>query len=270
MKETVKKKETTSPAWRGLALVLVLLGLSLALLAGTVAAAETQGPPPQLNPAQRGQPTAPDGDMQWTPLGGPIGEGGQVNALAVHPTISGTVYAAVAPPGAYDSGPSIIYKTTDGAATWTPVYTADHQVYSLAVTGTVVYAGAFNPGDNGANIYLSQDSGVSWTPVFSWTDRGVWLDISVHPTDTDVAIIGGWAYHGEDPDRTQSGLVYRTDDAGLTWTPILTATFPGAEASLLAVLIHPVTPTLLLASVQDPFSSDSFIYRCTDRLAEIQ
>lgn len=209
-------------------------------------------------------PAAPKGDGVWTPLGGPIAEGGQVNALAVHPAISGTVYAAVAPPGTYDSGPSVIYKTTDGAATWTPVYTAQHQIYSLGVTGTLVYAGAFNPGGEGANIYLSQDSGVNWTPVFSWTDRGVWLDVSVHPTDTDVAIIGGWAYHGQEPDRTQSGLVYRTDDVGLTWTPIFTATFPDVDTSLLAVLIHPVTPTLLLASVQDPFSSDSFIYRSAD------
>jgi photosystem II stability/assembly factor-like uncharacterized protein len=209
-------------------------------------------------------PAAPEGDGQWTPLGGPIAGGGQVNALAVHPTISGTVYAAVAPPGAYDSGPSIIYKTTDGAASWTPVFTAEHQVYSLGVTDTIVYAGAFNSGGDGANIYASHDSGMTWTPVFSWTDRGVWLDISVHPTDTNVAIIGGWAYHGQEPDRTQSGLVYRTDDAGLTWTPILTTNFPGVETDLLAVLIHPVTPTLMLAAGQDPYSSDSFLYRSTD------
>ncbi len=264
MKIAKMNENRAKPSWLGLVLVMALLAVSLVLLAGTAAAAGSQGPPPQLNQAQRALPAAPEGDGMWTPLGGPIGEGGQVNALAVHPTISGTVYAAVAAPGAYDSGPSVIYKTTDGAASWTPVFTAEHQVYSLGVTGTVVYAGAFNPGGEGANIYASHDSGVSWTPVFSWTDRGTWLDVSVHPTDTDVAIIGGWAYHGQDPNRTQSGLVYRTDDAGLTWTPILTVTFPNAETNLLATLMHPVTPTLLLAAVQDPFTSDSFIYRSED------
>ena len=39
----------------------------------------------------------------WLPLGGPSVEGGQVNALAVHPAIAGTVYAAVAPLDAYES-----------------------------------------------------------------------------------------------------------------------------------------------------------------------
>ena len=75
---------------------------------------------------------------QWTPTGGPLAPGGQVNALAVHPAISGTVYAAVAPPGTHDSGPSVIYTTTDGADLWTSVYTAEHQVYALAAIGTNV------------------------------------------------------------------------------------------------------------------------------------
>lgn len=226
-----------------------------------------------------GQPdaiTIADGDVSgihvtlggpWLPLGGPMMSGGQVNALAVHPTISGTVYAAVASPGAYDSGPSIIYKTTDGAASWTPVFVAENQVYALGVTDTVVYAGAFNPGDVGASIYASHDSGASWTTVLTATDRGVWLDVSVHPTDTNVAIIGGWFYHQVGPDRPQSGLVYRTEDAGLTWTPILTKTYPDAEASLNAVMIHPVTPTLLLASSRTwggPNDQDSYILRSED------
>jgi photosystem II stability/assembly factor-like uncharacterized protein len=196
----------------------------------------------------------------WTPTGGPIAPGGQVNGLAVHPAISGTVYAAVASLGAYDSGPSVIYKTTDGAATWTSVYTAEHQVYALAVTGTNVYAGAFNPDGEGPSIYLSDDSGVNWTPVFSFTERGVWLDIAVHPTDADVAIAGGWLDDGTNRDQ---GVVYDTDDGGLTWSPLLTVTYPGENSSVNAVLIHPVTPTLLLAAAHGD-SNDGVIYRSAD------
>jgi photosystem II stability/assembly factor-like uncharacterized protein len=196
----------------------------------------------------------------WTPLGGPSIPGGQVNALAVHPAISGTVYAAVAPVGAGESGPSVIYKTTDGAASWTAVYTAKHRVCALAVTGTIVYAGAFNQGGEGPSIYLSNDSGVSWTPVFAFTSRGAWSDMAVHPTDTNVAIAGGWQDDGTNRDE---GVVYGTDDGGLTWSPLLTVTVPGDDVDIAAVLIHPVTPTLMLAAVTGS-SPNSVIYRSED------
>jgi photosystem II stability/assembly factor-like uncharacterized protein len=231
---------------------LSLLGLILALLSGQ---AVTSG---------QGLPATPAGAEEWTPLGGPAVEGGQVNALAVHPAIANTVYAAVAPVGAYDSGPSTIYKTTDGAASWTPVYVAEHQVYALGVTGTHVYAGAVKQGGEGASIYASHDSGLTWTPAYTTNDRGVWLDIALHPADADVAIIGGWHYHQAGGERVQSGLVYRTDDAGMTWTPILTVTYPDVEGQVSTVLIHPVTPTLLYASAKADGSPDSAIYRSED------
>ncbi len=115
-----------------------------------------------------------------------------MNALAVHPATSGTVYAAVAPVGSYDLGPSTIYKTEDGAASWTPLYEASNQVYALAAAGTNVYAGAFNPNGEGPGIYVSQDSGLNWTPVLTFPNRGVWIDIAVDASDPDVAIAGGW------------------------------------------------------------------------------
>ena len=203
----------------------------------------------------------------WVPLGGPAVSGGQVDALAVHPAIAYTVYAAVAPEGAYDTGPTTIYKTTDGAGSWTPVYDPEHQVYALGVTGTHVYAGAFNPGGEGASIYASHDSGLSWAPVYTTNDRGVWLDISLHPTDTDVAIIGGWHYHQLGGDRVQSGLVYRTEDGGLTWTPILTDSPAYDFNEIHAVLIHPFTPTLMLAAGihwGGPDQDDGFLWRSDD------
>ena len=203
----------------------------------------------------------------WVPLGGPAVSGGQVDALAVHPAIADMVYAAVAPEGAYDTGPTTIYKTTDGAGSWTPVYDPEHQVYALGVTGTHVYAGAFNRGGEGASIYASHDSGLTWAPVYTTNDRGVWLDISLHPTDTDVAIIGGWHYHQDGGDRVQSGLVYKTEDGGLTWTPILTDTPAYDFNEIHAVLIHPFTPTLMLAAGihwGGPDQDDGFLWRSDD------
>jgi photosystem II stability/assembly factor-like uncharacterized protein len=191
--------------------------------------------------------------------------GGQVNAIAVRPDTPGSaqlpspVYAAVAPPGAYDSGPSKIYKTVDGAVTWTPVFTAEQQVYALGASGSNVYAGAFNQGGEGPSIYVSNDSGMGWTPVFSFTDRGVWLDIDIHPTDPNVAIAGGWVSTGWD-----QGVVCRTEDAGLNWSPLLTVTVPDDNVHVVAVLMHPITPSLLLAAANSDGSPDGVVYRSED------
>ena len=242
------------PVLVSLVLAAGLLALSLVLMVGMA----------QARPTDDGDAvTGIDSDLggggpSWAPTGGPMAPGGQVLGLAVNPAVSGTVYAAVAPIGAYDSGPSVIYETTDGAASWTPVYTAEHQVYALAAFVNKVYAGAFNPGGEGPSIYVSDDSGVNWTPVFSFTARGVWIDMAVHPTDADMAIAGGWVSDGWD-----QGVVYGTDDGGLTWSPLLTVTVPDENASVNAVLIHPVTPTLLLAAAHGD-SDDSVIYRSAD------
>ncbi|MGD8626631.1 MAG: hypothetical protein PVJ34_18990, partial [Anaerolineae bacterium] len=242
----------------GLALAISLLALSLIVVAGVSA---TGADAPRL--AQARAPAAPEGGGGgWTPLGGPMVAGGQVNALAVHPAMSGTLYAAVAPIGAYDSGPTVIYKTVDGAATWTPVYTAQHQVYSLAVSGTRVYAGAFNPGGEGASLYLSQDSGLNWSPVFSFTSRGVWTDLSIQGGDPDTALASGWTYN--DGLGRDEGVVYRTTDGGLSWTPLLTVSVPGDNAHVVAILSHPFTPTLILGAVNTDSSPDSTIYRSDD------
>ena len=86
-----------------LALAAALAALALLIVLAAITAA-----------AQATDPAATSGDNDWTPLGGPIAPGGQVNALAVHPAISGTIYAAVAPAGVYDSGPSTIFKSENG------------------------------------------------------------------------------------------------------------------------------------------------------------
>jgi photosystem II stability/assembly factor-like uncharacterized protein len=262
----IYKKEDTMPTsnrnrlFSRLVVAVVLAALLLATFLGTGssrAAATTPtanrppGPAPVhegaelVGPINRGGRTASSvlGDGSWTPTGGPTFVGGQVNALAVHRVLSGTLYAAVqAAPDPGWGNPTTIYRSSDGAASWTAVYTIPTSVSSLAVTDTVVYAGAYNrdAGSPHPVIYCSTDGGLNWTAPLSFSNGTIWA-LGVHPTLTGTAAAGG----GDYPDVA---YLYQTTDAGATWNEVFSYTLQGWAPTVNAALIHPTDPLNWLLS----------------------
>jgi len=200
----------------------------------------------------------------WLPLEGPEAPGGMLTALAVHPGTANTLYAALVPKGAhYYTGPfAAVFKSIDGAVSWTQVLTPDLGIYALAAADSMVYAGAYDYYGGGPAIYVSNDSGASWTAVFSYPRTIAWTSAAIHPGDSQVAMLGGYL---DDADLgIRRGMVYRTGDGGLNWTPVLTPSTSNAGGAVYEVLIHPITPTLWLASVYDELTGASTIYRSPD------
>jgi uncharacterized repeat protein (TIGR01451 family) len=196
---------------------------------------------------------------RWRPTGGPLGDGGQVGALAVHPSISGTVYAAVQARGADWQMPSTVYKSADGGENWAPLYTPEHlgRIVSLALTDTLVYGGAYNR-DEGTPlpvIHRSDDGGASWSTPLSMAYGTIW-GFALHPTVAQRAL----AFGGDYPDKA---ALYETTDAGLSWTEIFSRTFPGSSPTVNAALIHPTAPLTWLLTHDGQVSGQyaSWIYR---------
>ena len=83
---------------------------------------------------------------------------GGVNALAVDPRRTGTVYAALTQGG--------IYKTTNGGQTWIRVIDAPLlDMYTVAVDPArpaTIYAGGLRETGDGGRILRSTDSGHTW------------------------------------------------------------------------------------------------------------
>jgi photosystem II stability/assembly factor-like uncharacterized protein len=112
-----------------------------------------------------------------------------------------------------------VFRSSDGAGTWTASGLADDKVLDMAWLGPFLYAA----GESG--FYRSQDAGASWTRLSASPGRPTRLMFPMAPAAGLEAFLA-----------TDQGL-YRTTDAGEHWSPagfagqevLAVATFPPAE-----------------------------------------
>jgi photosystem II stability/assembly factor-like uncharacterized protein len=144
-----------------------------------------------------------DGGNTWTQLGASTFDSRAVGSIAIHPTNPNVVYAASTRavrglsstttgavsviPGAPQYG---LFKSTDGGATW-----------------TFIHKGSANAAD--CNVLTDHLNATSCSP------RGV-RGVAIDPNDPNVVYAGSYARG-----------VWRSPDAGATWTQIFAPIAPG-------------------------------------------
>lgn len=144
-----------------------------------------------------------------------------VNALAFDPVDPATIYLAsnmvypgVAPgdgPQSPDSGGRALYKSTDGAATWTEI--------SASIPDSGTYGVVIDPSDHttlhaatsGQGVYRSTDSGATWAPAWSGVSLLAVRALAAAPRALWAAAWG-----------PQPGGVYWSRDGGANWNSLLT------------------------------------------------
>lgn len=172
-----------------------------------------------------------DGGMTWSPASNGIAAK-NIQALAIDPVHTQTLYAATLPAGTSSS--SAVYKSTDGASTWTLADTAPFSVAQLAVdaqNGNVVW-------EIGQNLRKSTDGGSTWNAVtFPGTVQSAVLD--PHSSGT-VYAISNMVFCGFQCSQGQPPYFYRTVDGGVTWTKSLLAA-PSATSLLVDGSTNPST-----------------------------
>jgi photosystem II stability/assembly factor-like uncharacterized protein len=170
---------------------------------------------------------------------------GRISAVVGIPGDTNTYYAGAASGG--------IWKTTDGAKTFTPIF--DDQpvqaIGALALSASdpkIVWAGtgeawAIRDSDIvGDGVYQSTDAGATWKNM-GLSETGRIARIIIHPTDPRTAYVCAL---GRATGPQQERGVYKTSDAGQTWTRSLFAD-PNTGCSGLSMDAH--DPNVLFAGM---------------------
>jgi len=217
------------------------------------------------------------GASQWVEFGpNPISDGphtGRVSAIAVTPSNPNRIFVAAASGG--------VWKTMDGGTSYSPLTESlpAAAIGALAIdpnNENVVYAGSgeanyANHSLYGLGLYKSTDGGMTWQVLAADAFAGRTIArILISPADGDllyaaVGNAGGFpaktAAKGH-PLRDGPVGVFRSDDAGATWEPLLNG-LPAVPTTDLAM--DPADPEILYAAIGDIFGhADNGVYRTTN------
>ncbi|MEO6167713.1 MAG: T9SS type A sorting domain-containing protein [Chitinophagales bacterium] len=199
---------------------------------------------------------------------GPGNIGGRINCSAIEPGNSNVMYIGNASGG--------VFKTTDGGATWSPIFDAqpylaigaitidpsDHQTIWVG-TGDLNISGYPFIGDG---VYKSTDGGINWTHM-GLAAQSIVSKIIVDPSNSNTiyAATMGIPFF-ESADR---GL-YKSTDGGLNWSQKL---FVDEDAGIIDLVINPSNPQILYAASWNRirnnqtslvYGPDAHIYKSTD------
>jgi len=184
-----------------------------------------------------------DGARTWTNVG--LRDSHHISRIVVHPTNPDVVYVAAMGHLYSDNAERGVFRTTDGGKTWKKVLYVNERVGVIDLVmdprdPQVLYAATYEKqrlpwqmvnGGPGSGIYKTTDGGATWARLTNGLPQGkigrIGLDIHLANPDVLYAVIENEnprpgatdsAPNGRPARTTIGGEVYRTTDAGRTWT----------------------------------------------------
>jgi photosystem II stability/assembly factor-like uncharacterized protein len=181
----------------------------------------------------------------WRSIG-PVGQGGRVDDIAVHPTDARVFYVGFATGG--------LWKTVNSGTTFEPVFDTyeTHSVGDIAIAPSspdIVYVGTGEANNRqsssfGAGVYKSTDGGESFTLVGLRETQSI-ARVVVHPTDANTVWVAANGHlFGPNPERG----VFKTTDGGATWSHVLRVDENTGATDL---VIDPSNPRKLFAAMYE-------------------
>jgi photosystem II stability/assembly factor-like uncharacterized protein len=192
-----------------------------------------------------------DGGKTWTHMG--LADTNTIARIVVHPTNPDVVYVAAGGHEWTKNADRGVYKTADGGKTWDKVLFVNDETgaYDLVMdprSSDTLYAAMWqrsrkkwnDPRNDassvGSGIFKTTDGGKTWTPVSKglpdtrWRGR-IGIDLCLTKPDTLYALVDNYeisrvptpqeitdSYGVPSSGFIKGATVYRSDDAGATWT----------------------------------------------------
>ena len=134
-----------------------------------------------------------------------------------------------------------VYKSTDGGATWTNMGLEDGDTTGRIVIDPrddnrvfVAVQGALHDTEPTRGLFMTEDGGTTWTRVIvpDSTSTGA-IDVAIDKTNPDVMLATTWDKIRDEKSRIYGphSYVYRSTDAGHTWTNVQNAPLPQSETN---------------------------------------
>ena len=185
-----------------------------------------------------------------------------MGALAIAPSDTNIVWAGT---GEQNTRNSIspgggIYKSTDGGMHWTLMgLVGTQQIARIVVNPTnpdIVYVAALGHAwepNKERGLYKTTDGGKTWKLIKFISDRAGFIDVAMDPSDPNTLyassyerIRGPWYYTSGGP----GSALWKTTDAGATWTKIQGHGFPTTTLGRIGIAISHSDPKIVYALVE--------------------